>query len=39
MITFERDICFVDIETLGLERTAPVWEFADFSLAAIGRRS
>jgi DNA polymerase III epsilon subunit-like protein len=28
MITFDRDICFVDVETLGLEREAPIWEFA-----------
>lgn len=36
MITFDRDICFVDIETLGLERTAPVWEFAAIRLGADG---
>lgn len=28
MITFDRDLCFLDTETLGLERAAPVWEFA-----------
>lgn len=32
MITFDRDICFVDTETLGLERQAPIWEFAAIRL-------
>lgn len=28
MITFDRDIVFLDTETLGLDRRAPIWEFA-----------
>jgi hypothetical protein len=28
MITFDLDLCFLDVETLGLEREAPIWEFA-----------
>jgi DNA polymerase III epsilon subunit-like protein len=32
MITFDRDLCFVDTETLGLERAAPIWEFAGVRL-------
>jgi len=34
MITFDRDIVFLDCETLGLDRTAPIWEFAAIRLAA-----
>ena len=32
MITLDRDLCFLDTETLGLERAAPVWEFAGVRL-------
>lgn len=28
MITFDRDVVFLDTETLGLDRDAPIWEFA-----------
>lgn len=32
MITFDRDIVFLDCETLGLKRDAPIWEFAAIRL-------
>lgn len=28
MITLDRDVCILDVETLGLKRDAPIWEFA-----------
>ncbi|HOW94058.1 MAG TPA: hypothetical protein PLF91_06170 [Mycolicibacterium fallax] len=28
MITLDRDLCFLDTETLGLDPAAPIWEFA-----------
>lgn len=34
MITFDRDLCFVDVETLGLDRNAPIWDFAAIRLSA-----
>lgn len=36
MITFDRDLCFLDIETLGLARDAPVWEFAAIRIVGSG---
>lgn len=32
MITLDRDIVFLDTETLGLDRNAPIWEFAAIRL-------
>lgn len=32
MISFDRDLVFVDVETLGLDREAPIWEFAAIRL-------
>lgn len=34
MIDFDRDLCFLDVETLGLDRHAPIWEFAAIRVAA-----
>lgn len=36
MITFDRDIVFVDTETLGLAPDAPIWEFAAIRIAGMG---
>lgn len=36
MITFDRDIVFLDVETLGLARDAPIWEFAAIRVSRTG---
>ncbi len=36
MICFDRDVCFVDIETLGLDREAPIWEVAAIRIDPAG---
>lgn len=38
MIVFDRDIVFLDVETLGLGRDAPVWEFAAIRIAGPGAK-
>lgn len=38
MITLDRDICFCDVETLGLDPAAPIWEFAAIRLNRDGTR-
>lgn len=35
-MNLDRDIVFLDTETLGLERTAPIWEFAAVRLHRFG---
>ena len=39
MITLDRDICFLDCETLGLDPAAPVWELAAIRINRGGTRS
>lgn len=36
MTEIERDICFVDTETLGLDPDAPIWEFAAIRVGDVG---
>lgn len=38
MITLDRDLCFLDTETLGLDPAAPIWEFAAIRLNRDGTR-
>lgn len=38
MITLDHDLCFLDCETLGLDREAPIWEVAAIRLRADGTR-
>lgn len=38
MITLDRDLCFLDCETLGLDPAAPIWEFAAIRLNRDGTR-
>lgn len=38
MITLDRDLCFCDTETLGLDPEAPIWEFAAIRLNQNGTR-
>lgn len=37
-ITLDRDLCFLDTETLGLDAAAPVWEFAAIRVNRDGTR-
>lgn len=39
MITLDRDLCFLDCETLGLDAAAPIWEFAAIRINRGGTRS
>lgn len=36
MITIDRDICILDTETLGLDRDAPIWDFAAVRIDPAG---
>lgn len=38
MIILDRDLCFIDCETLGLDIEAPIWEVAAIRLRADGTR-
>lgn len=38
-ITFDRDLCFLDCETLGLDPAAPIWEVAAIRLHTDGTAS
>jgi len=38
MITLDRDLCFLDTETLGLDPDAPIWEFAAIRVNRDGTR-